>query len=878
MGLWYPKSSSFGLTAFLDVDHARCIDTRKSISGGIQFLGDKLVSWISKKQDCIAISSAEAEYVALSASCAQVMWMRTQLQDYSLNYKKIPLYCDSQSVENGIIKLYFVRTKYQLADIFTKALSEDRFKYLVRRIDTVMSDSEDSAVTYTEEPEQAPPLPEFVPEPVYPKFMPLEDEILLAEEQPLPADNSPTANSPGCIHESDPEEHLVDYPTDRGNDDDDEMSHPTMTRMMMMMLKRMRTRMRRSTQLWLTLSHHQYTILQLGYLSQFRNLHHLGLRASMIWLRAKTPFTSHPPPPIVLPHIRASVAMLRATAPSTYILAPRLETPPSGTPPLILIPLPTSSPPLGLPSASHIVDVLEVTLPPQKRLCSALGLRFMVGKSSSAPTARLTRGFRADYGFVATLDDEIRQDTNEIYRTLYDAQDDRVLMSGQLNMLCRDRRDHTRTARLIETKAILSCQAWKMASKRTTRSAPATTTTTTATMNDAHLKALIYQGVANALAARDADRSRNGKDSHDSRMGVRRQAPPAHECTYQDFMKCKPLYFKGTEGVVKLTKWFERMETVFCISNCTVENQIKFAPCTLLGSALTWWNSHVMTVGLDELALMCARMFSEELDKIKRAYTAGSGDKKPYRGSKPLIPKCTFTIMNNEEHEEHLKLILELLKTEELYAKFSKCEFYIPKNLKKEDVKGMLIKNSKDLEKLRKEKLEPCTDGTLCLNGKFWLPCYGDLRTVIMHESHKLKYSIHPGSDKMYQDMKKLYWWPNMKVDIATYVSKCFTCAKVTAKHQRPSGLLVQPEIPQWKRSERTIQTLEDMLRTYVIEVGKGWVRSPISWAEVGEIQLLGPEIVQETTKKIIQIKQKIKAARDRQKSYANLKRKPMEF
>ncbi|GJR08756.1 putative reverse transcriptase domain-containing protein [Tanacetum coccineum] len=75
----------------------------------------------------------------------------------------------------------------------------------------------------------------------------------------------------------------------------------------------------------------------------------------------------------------------------------------------------------------------------------------------------------------------------------------------------------------------------------------------------------------------------------------------------------------------------------------------------------------------------------------------------------------------------------------------------------------------------------------------------GDLNTVIMHESHKLKYSIHPGSEKMYQDMKKLYWWPNMKADIATYVSKCLTCARVKAEHQRPSGLLVQPEIPEWE-------------------------------------------------------------------------------
>nr|GEW67244.1 hypothetical protein [Tanacetum cinerariifolium] len=143
------------------VDHAGCIDTRKSTSGGIQFLGDKLVSWMSKKHDCTAMSSAEAEYVALSASCAQVMWMRTQLQDYGLNYNNIPLYCDSQSaiaiscnpvqhsrtkhihtryhfikeqVENGIIELYFVITEYQLAYMFTKALPEDRFKYLVTRI------------------------------------------------------------------------------------------------------------------------------------------------------------------------------------------------------------------------------------------------------------------------------------------------------------------------------------------------------------------------------------------------------------------------------------------------------------------------------------------------------------------------------------------------------------------------------------------------------------------------------------------------------------------------------------------------------------------------------------------------------------------------
>ncbi|GKA06742.1 putative reverse transcriptase domain-containing protein [Tanacetum coccineum] len=475
------------------------------------------------------------------------------------------------------------------------------------------------------------------------------------------------------------------------------------------------------------------------------------------------------------------------------------------------------------------------------------------------------------------------------------------------------------------------------------------------------------------------------------------------------------------------------------------------------------------------------------------------------RVCKPFLDKFVIVFIddiliyskNKKEHEEHLKAVLELLKKEKLYAKFSKCEFWIPKiaksmtkltqkgvkfdwgdkqeaafqllqqklcsapiltlleeskdfvvyydashkglgavlmkrekvnvvadalsrkerikplrvqalvmtigldlpkkilnaqtearkpeNIKNEDVGGMLIENSKDPEKLRTEKLEPRANGTLCLNGRSWLPCYGDLRTVIMHESHKSKYSIHPGSNKMYQDMKKLYWWPNMKADIATYVSKCLTCAKVKAKHQRPSGLLVQPDIPQWKwdnismdfvmklpketdpieklarmylkevvtrhgipvsiicdrdprfasnfwrslqkalgtnldmstayhpqtdgQSERTIQTLKDMLRACAIDFRKGWVNhftlvefsynnsyhasikaapfealysrkccSPVCWAEVGQVQLTGPEIVQETTEKIIQIKPRMQVTRDRQKSYVDLKRKPMEF
>ncbi|GJW91838.1 putative reverse transcriptase domain-containing protein [Tanacetum coccineum] len=124
------------------------------------------------------------------------------------------------------------------------------------------------------------------------------------------------------------------------------------------------------------------------------------------------------------------------------------------------------------------------------------------------------------------------------------------------------------------------------------------------------------------------------------------------------------------------------------------------------------------------------------------------------------------------------------------------------RNLENEDVGSMIRKD------IPKEKLEPLVDGTLCLNGRSWLPCYGDLRFVIMHESHKSKYSIHPGSEKMYQDVKKLYWWPNIKADIATYVSKCLTCARVKAKHQRLSGLLVQPAIPEWKWNNITMDLI----------------------------------------------------------------------
>ncbi|GJZ33947.1 reverse transcriptase domain-containing protein [Tanacetum coccineum] len=242
-----------------------------------------------------------------------------------------------------------------------------------------------------------------------------------------------------------------------------------------------------------------------------------------------------------------------------------------------------------------------------------------------------------------------------------------------------------------------------MAPKRTTRANPTDTTATTSVTNT-QLKAMIDQGVTNGLAARDADRNMNGDDSHNSGTGVRRTEQVARECTYPDFMKCQPLNFKGTEGVVELIQWFEKIETMFSISNCSVENQIKFSTCTLLAGALTWWNSHVRTVGHDVAYAMtwtdlkkkmtdkyCLRgkikkleaelwnLKVKESDKIER-YVSGLpdmiqksivaskpktmqeaieiatelmdkkihtfaerfGEKKPCGGSKPLCPKCNY--------------------------------------------------------------------------------------------------------------------------------------------------------------------------------------------------------------------------------------------
>ncbi|GJT35649.1 hypothetical protein Tco_0926068 [Tanacetum coccineum] len=161
-----------------------------------------------------------------------------------------------------------------------------------------------------------------------------------------------------------------------------------------------------------------------------------------------------------------------------------------------------------------------------------------------------------------------------------------------------------------------------------------------------------------------------------------------------------------------------------------------------------------------------------------------------------------------------------------------------------------------------------------------WLPCYGDLRTVIMHESHKSKYSIHPGSDNMLSRIEgNVYWWPNMNATMPPIRLFGVTSLDMSNAYHPPNRGQSDLRTP-----SKTLDGYATCLRTprlwkwFWLTFAISRCRSPVCWAEVGKVQLTGPELVQETTERIIQIKQRIQTARDRQKSYADLKHKPMEF
>nr|GEW28084.1 putative reverse transcriptase domain-containing protein [Tanacetum cinerariifolium] len=182
------------------------------------------------------------------------------------------------------------------------------------------------------------------------------------------------------------------------------------------------------------------------------------------------------------------------------------------------------------------------------------------------------------------------------------------------------------------------------------------------------------------------------------------------------------------------------------------------------------------------------------------------------------------------------------------------------------------------------KKLDPRADETLCLKNRSWIPYFSNLRALIMHESHKSKYSIHTKSDKIYQDLKKLYWWPNKKAEIATYVNKCLTCAKENDSMEKLTRQYLKEVVTRHgvlvliisDRDGRFTSQFWRSLQKALVYGHK--FQSPIYCAEVGDAQLTSLEIVHETTEKIIQIKKHIQGARDRQKSYADRRRKPLEF
>nr|GEZ99845.1 putative reverse transcriptase domain-containing protein [Tanacetum cinerariifolium] len=506
---------------------------------------------------------------------------------------------------------------------------------------------------------EAPPSPDYILRPEYPEYLPPADDVLPAEEQPLPTTVSPTAESPGYIMDSKPEmdpegedgddeeseEDSIDYPINRGDDDadddgdnvseddpDDEDEEESSDK-------------------------------------EEEEEEHLApivpapaLYSSVSASEETKPFeegeTTATPPPFgyhvaarisVQPHIimpfRSESEVERLLVIPTPPLSPVSPTsyplPPFLMPLPIFTPLPSSPLPLSLPSTSGSESIPEADIPLQKRA------RF------TTPTG----GYEVGESSVAAAARQIRL---------------------TLTVAARRRADDRLIGRL-----------------RRERANPDPTRTTTATEPITHeaINNLIAQHVAKTLVEYETQRNSVVNEDTSNTTGTGpRTVRPTRECTYKDYLNCRPLKFNGTEGVIGLTRWFERTEYVSSISNCTAENQVKFASCTLIGSALTWWNSHMRAVGQEvkgtditsyplcfqELSLLCGRMFPEESDEIER-YVGGlpemirgnlmsyepklmqkaiksaneqmdqkllgivdrSGEK-PYRGIKPLYPKCNL--------------------------------------------------------------------------------------------------------------------------------------------------------------------------------------------------------------------------------------------
>ncbi|GKB17424.1 hypothetical protein Tco_0851347 [Tanacetum coccineum] len=501
-----------------------------------------------------------------------------------------------------------------------------------------------------EEPEQAPLLPDYVPGPEYPEYLALSDEEVLVEDQPYTIVDSPIALSLGYVANSDPEEDSedgpVDYLADRGDSNDDDSSDNDER-------------------------------------EEEEEEEHLALADSVV-----APVVDRVPsseetesfeidesaatPPSPLAYRTTARISIRPEAPMPFPSEEEVERllslPPPPPSPLILLSPPfveeslarclaaptlPSSPlpslPVSLfipPSVDRREEIPKAELPPCKRLClTTLTSRYEVGESSTA-NPRHTGGHRADYRFIDTIDAEIRrqradevgygirdvweQDTHDIHAMIENGQDRQTQLFqrvdglgqlsaalGQIQALQARGQTHADDREGAASTAVGIVFSFLVSDNHPRRSSATAAAATP--MTAAAVEQLIEEGV------------------------IRGTVRTPHEYTYKDFLNCNPLTFKGTEGVVVLSQWFEKMESVFHISNCAVENQVKFATCSFLGNALTWWNSHMKTVTQDVAYAMdwktlkkmmtnkycpkgeIKKMFDEESDEVEK-YVGGLPD------------------------------------------------------------------------------------------------------------------------------------------------------------------------------------------------------------------------------------------------------------
>nr|GEZ44230.1 reverse transcriptase domain-containing protein [Tanacetum cinerariifolium] len=490
---------------------------------------------------------------------------------------------------------------------------EDPYAYVVAAFQAPPSPDYVSGTEY-------PPSPEFILKPVYPKYMPPEDEILAAEKQPLPAAAAlPTTKSPGDDDDDDDESSDDDEENDddvKEEEDEEEEEYMAPT---------------------------DSTTVALAVVDRAPSA------------EETKPFETDESAAIPPPHPAYRVTARMSIIPQTPIPFPSdteiarlmaIPTPPPSPLSPWSSPLPQiPSPPLPLPVSSPLLLPLPLPTSPTYPLgYQAAMIRLRAEAPSTSHPLRLPSTYHLTPPSRTPPFLPIPLSTPSpplLHPSIYLRVDVYELMASWLNLLGRDRRVHAHTSLLMEREARMSLEAWGRAMDAcdfvcSENIALRTQTQMTGfkrqqgpakgpTQPDAPEEA--GRSVNADLAARDVDRNMNDDDSHILGTGVRRTERVTRECTYQDIMKCQPLNFKGIKGVIKLTQWFEKMETVFHISNCSVENQIEFSTRTLLGSALTWWNSHVVTVGLDVAYAMTwadlkkkmtDKMFPEESDKIER--------------------------------------------------------------------------------------------------------------------------------------------------------------------------------------------------------------------------------------------------------------------